>query len=306
MRNKGVFMKKINIALVIIAMLFAGATSYANTFYIYGWVIDKTTQQGIPEVTLSNSFLGTATTNGSGRYEFIYHNFCGYKRVKIEKTGYITRYVDFWDNSCPECTPGYDPDNPPSPPPPPCGTVLMKNVELTRSVTDGDVDGILNAYDNCIDIANGPAKGTCRSGSLKGRTCYNQNQCGCGSPPMSCSMSQEDMDSDGAGDVCDSTPSGASLNSQAMTSSTMHQGLIAFWVINFCINNNCEYGCLQQLIEDVSNGPDYMFGRPTRPDSGEHADCPDLVTFVDWVNQYLFDMWDHFYGGNFPDEGMKD
>jgi len=294
--------RTLTIVSMLISLLLVGVNCFAGEFTIYGWVIDKITRQGITGVTISNSMMGKVITNGNGAYEIKYHNYCGDKTVRVEKEGYITKLVSIWDNSCPECDPLYDPNNPPVPPPPPCGTYKMVNIELLRFNADGDNDGILNAYDNCAEIANGPAKGTCMSGSKRGSLCYHQGQCGCAAGPMPCSLNQEDYDNDGVGNVCDSTPSGAGMAPQRLAVAGMHQELIAFWVINFCMKNSCSYGCLQQLIEDVMNGPDFMFGHPTRPDSGELADCPDVYTFIDFVNEYLDTMWEHFYGDNFQDK----
>lgn len=77
--------------------------------------------------------------------------------------------------------------------------------------------------------------------------------------------------------------------------------LLAFWWIDYCTRNVCNYECLAQAVEDFVNGPEYMFGRPTRPDI-ELSECPDVPNFVDFVNNWLEEMWEFYYGDNFPDE----
>ena len=62
---------------------------------------------------------------------------------------------------------------------------------------DTDGDGVCDANDNCPNKPNGPLLGTCMSDMNK--TCHSDAECGTGK----CSMSQEDTDSDGIGDVCD-------------------------------------------------------------------------------------------------------
>ena len=53
--------------------------------------------------------------------------------------------------------------------------------------------------DNCPDIPNGPDGGICITGSV-GALCTSNESCGLGGV---CSMSQEDSDSDGVGDACE-------------------------------------------------------------------------------------------------------
>jgi hypothetical protein len=73
---------------------------------------------------------------------------------------------------------------------------------------DSDGDGIDDSEDNCLQVPNGPDLGTCYSwsGMASGTTC--RADVDCGGSPDSCSMNQEDNDSDGAGDVCDNCPTG--------------------------------------------------------------------------------------------------
>ena len=64
---------------------------------------------------------------------------------------------------------------------------------------DSDNDGIFDSDDNCPDTPNGPDGGTCLYENV-GTTCTSNRDCGTSG---SCSMDQEDTDSDGVGDVCD-------------------------------------------------------------------------------------------------------
>jgi len=84
-------------------------------------------------------------------------------------------------------------------------------------ITDTDRDGILDdggdhpcgtdeitdCDDNCIDTPNGPDSGTCIQGNV-GDPCIDDS--GCGGELDSCSKAQEDVDTDGIGDVCDNCP----------------------------------------------------------------------------------------------------
>lgn len=63
---------------------------------------------------------------------------------------------------------------------------------------DLDLDGIFDVCDNCLTVPNGPALGTCTSGSQVGSTCTSDQQCSGGE----CSLAQDDADRDGDGDAC--------------------------------------------------------------------------------------------------------
>jgi hypothetical protein len=67
---------------------------------------------------------------------------------------------------------------------------------------DADGDGVEDAADNCVAVPNGPAAGTCVSG-LVGAACRVSNDCVSGNVIGLCSVNQEDLDQDGAGDACD-------------------------------------------------------------------------------------------------------
>ncbi len=73
-------------------------------------------------------------------------------------------------------------------------------------LTDTDCDGIPNTADegytadNCPYKPNGELLGTCLTGTKAGETCSTSSECGDNS---TCSMNQEDTDTDGTGDACD-------------------------------------------------------------------------------------------------------
>lgn len=77
--------------------------------------------------------------------------------------------------------------------------------------------------------------------------------------------------------------------------------LLTLFSITYCQHNICQYECLYQAVVDLTNGPEFMFGHQTRPDI-ELPDCPDVLNFVDFVNDWLDAMWEKYYGDNFPDE----
>lgn len=94
-------------------------------------------------------------------------------------------------------------------------SVTVNSISAETSVTvinlpDTDCDGIPNSAcvdctpsypaDNCPTIPNGPTRGTCTAGENRGSVCYSDTECGIGGI---CSMSLEDSDADGFGDVCD-------------------------------------------------------------------------------------------------------
>ena len=67
---------------------------------------------------------------------------------------------------------------------------------------DLDCDDIVDEEDNCLDIPNGPDRGTCTSGSI-GENCMSNDVCGTGG---FCSMNQEDTyppGGNGCGDACE-------------------------------------------------------------------------------------------------------
>jgi hypothetical protein len=75
------------------------------------------------------------------------------------------------------------------------------------SEDDIDDDGVLNENDNCPEVANGSAMGTCSRGDKAGDPCFTagENVSECGDEGF-CSMNQEDSDNDWYGDVCDNCP----------------------------------------------------------------------------------------------------
>jgi len=83
---------------------------------------------------------------------------------------------------------------------------------------DLDVDGIKDLCDNCPSVPNGPLLGTCSAGPSTGSTCLSTQQCN-GFP---CSLSQDDADRDGDGDVCVPEPGLGAMLAGGLV------GLIAF------------------------------------------------------------------------------
>jgi hypothetical protein len=82
---------------------------------------------------------------------------------------------------------------------------------------DGDNDGIPDYIDNCPEIPNGPGLGTCVPGSAEaGAICQSNADCG----GDLCSKTQEDTDSDGIGDVCDSVPASTTTTVLPTTTTT--------------------------------------------------------------------------------------
>ena len=75
---------------------------------------------------------------------------------------------------------------------------LADGETLSADLGEFDQDGIPDQEDNCPYTPNGPKRGTCIRGTVA--TCMYDNDCG---TSILCSMHQEDMDSDGEGDVCD-------------------------------------------------------------------------------------------------------
>ena len=93
-------------------------------------------------------------------------------------------------------------------------------ITTTAPCADSDADGVCNDVDNCPDRANGPSLGTCMPGSDKaGAACHSDADCvvGC-STNGNCSMSQEDTNQNGVGDVCE--PSSTTTTVPPITTTT--------------------------------------------------------------------------------------
>jgi hypothetical protein len=87
------------------------------------------------------------------------------------------------------------------------GTEVWRYKE-SNTEPDSDNDSIPDSQDNCPTKPNGPSLGTCLPNSDKaGSACHSDADCvfGC-STKGTCSLNQEDTDSDGKGDVCDNCP----------------------------------------------------------------------------------------------------
>jgi hypothetical protein len=79
---------------------------------------------------------------------------------------------------------------------------LKRFVFTVTSATDDDCDGVADGDDNCPAAANGAVVGTCISGKM-GVPCMSDAWCGTSGI---CSMAQDDPDSDGTADACDTCP----------------------------------------------------------------------------------------------------
>ena len=87
----------------------------------------------------------------------------------------------------------------------PTTTTTVITTTTTAPCADSDADGVCNDVDNCPNQANGPSLGTCMPGSDKaGAACHSDADCvvGCSTNGV-CSMSQEDTNQNGVGDVCE-------------------------------------------------------------------------------------------------------
>ena len=71
-----------------------------------------------------------------------------------------------------------------------------------RMGIDRDLDGVLDAVDNCPAWPNGAALGTCTSGAPEKLTAHCTASADCGTGGF-CSLAQEDADHDGTGDACE-------------------------------------------------------------------------------------------------------
>lgn len=275
-QQQGVFMRKICLALFIVAMLFVTAIVPANCYSQYepssvytkwGKVTEKGTSRGIPlvAITFSDSDIGyseTVYTNADGYYVWNYHNFCNDKNGFAAKQGFYNKTFKVYDGSCPECFPPDDTRI--------CATSHAYSFSMIRYNQDIDGDGVKDADDNCQFVANGGFLGTCIAGSKRGQICDAQNECGCGSKiPIPCSMSQEDTDSDGWGDACDTTP-----GLIAMEREEVHEGMdvnayvqnmkqilppdqwISMMVIYYCLHNECSFENITEFwkaFTDIKN-----------------------------------------------------
>lgn len=74
--------------------------------------------------------------------------------------------------------------------------------EGSQEPIDSDFDGVPDTQDNCRSVPNGPDLGICVAGDVA-LACFVDTDCGQGGI---CSADQEDSDSDGLGDACDSCP----------------------------------------------------------------------------------------------------
>ena len=237
------------------------------TLRIWGYVAetDGTTPIRGATVELSSTPPITVTTGSNGRYDIYTHSYCGYKTMTVVKSGYNIVRKKVYDHSCPECEGNNESDI--------CRTSLMTNIILRPAdVIDNDGDGILNSFDNCVDIPNGFLRGTCTTG-LRGRTCYKSQDCGCGGV---CSMAQQDCDGNGIGDACDLCVRqvGGCYNCNGILESLVEvtpahelatiasaDDPIGLWVLlsmMFGAHNAQEYPDLLHFVVGVFNGPDYL------------------------------------------------
>jgi len=120
-----------------------------------------------------------------------------------------------------------------------------------------------------------------------------------------CSMNQEDSDHDGIGDACEGGSFQASMaSSRSIAINNNVLNLFALWLPMYCAaQGGCDYECLGQAIEDFMDGRDNFMGRPTTPEPKPLTyECPEFMNFQELVNLLLDNMFDLFYGNNFPEE----
>jgi len=79
--------------------------------------------------------------------------------------------------------------------------------------------------------------------------------------------------------------------------------LIPLMLVNYCSGqaSGCQYECVYQAVADFFNGRELFLGYPTSPNPPELPECPP--DFADLVNEIIYNIWEFFYGDNFPKKG---
>jgi hypothetical protein len=293
-------MKKLASIIIMIAMFCIVNLSHAGSMRINGYVSNPE-GRGIPGATLTWLMLGEVievTTDANGWYDFTDHNWCSEKFVWLVASGYFTIRRGVRDNSCCECVPDCDPDDPSTT----CAPSMRVN--FTMNGLDSDQDGYYNAEDNCPTVPNGPDGGTCTAGSKGPISCVRHGDCG--GCLAFCSRNQEDSDGDGIGDACEGGSSQASVvSSKSLAVKGEILTLFGLWLPMYCNRQGgCDYECLGQAIEDFMNGPEMGLGRPIYPEGPRPYtyECPDFLNFEELVNLLIDELFDKLYGDNFPEE----
>jgi len=86
--------------------------------------------------------------------------------------------------------------------------------------------------------------------------------------------------------------------------------IVALFPQFYCLaQGGCDYDCLGQAIEDFLNGRDAFLGWWIYPGDEKRpfeTECPDRVTFVEFVNQLLRDTYCALFSQNFPDQTFEE
>ena len=152
--------------------------------------------RGVDGADVRSSGIGASRTTRGG--EYILSEIPGSWTLTVRKAGYTSRRASITVENV--------------------DSIVRKDFRITCTDNDSDricdfedetqdmdMDGVLDGDDNCPEIPNGPALGTCMWGSRKGFSCRSLHGCGCNDEAkFGCDMWQyETLDSIPFGVVCD-------------------------------------------------------------------------------------------------------